>query len=64
MRAEGDRQDRPGAVNGGARIGAPPPIGSSDDNAEPSFFEDPRRLAVTGVFVLLMFAAIYFLLPN
>jgi uncharacterized membrane protein YbhN (UPF0104 family) len=35
-----------------------------DDDAEPSFFDDPRRLALTGIFVLLAFAAIYFLLPK
>ena len=35
-----------------------------DDNAEPSFFEDPRRLVLTGLAVLLMFGVIYVALPN
>ena len=35
-----------------------------EDGAEPSFFHDPRRLVVTGVVVLLMFAIIYVALPK
>lgn len=47
-------------------ITAEPPIAIevADDAAEPSFFDNPRRLALTGIFVLLAFAAIYFLLPR
>lgn len=37
---------------------------AADDNAEPSFFEDPRRLVLTGLAVLLMFGVIYVALPN
>ncbi len=35
-----------------------------EDEAEPSFFEDPRRLVITGLVVVLMFAIIYVALPN
>jgi uncharacterized protein (TIRG00374 family) len=35
-----------------------------DDAIEPSFFEDPKRLAQTALFVLVVIAAIYFLLPK
>jgi uncharacterized protein (TIRG00374 family) len=34
------------------------------DDYEPSFFEDPKRLAQTGLFVLLVVVAIYVLLPK
>ncbi len=62
--ADGDRHDRPAAVNGGAQVGTPAPGEVGDDELEPSFFEDRRRLLLTGVLVLLLFAGIYFLLPN
>ena len=57
---EDDRQDRSAAASGD------PPAGPSivDDNVEPSFFQDPRRLIVTGLIVLIMFGAIYILLPQ
>jgi uncharacterized protein (TIRG00374 family) len=35
-----------------------------DDAVEPSFFEDPKRLAQTILFVVVVIAAIYFLLPK
>jgi putative heme transporter len=35
-----------------------------DEAIEPSFFEDPKRLAQTALFVLVVIAAIYFLLPK
>jgi uncharacterized protein (TIRG00374 family) len=35
-----------------------------DDALEPSFFEDPKRLAQTLLFVLVVLAAIYLLLPK
>ena len=59
---EGDRED--GEWELGAAGPGEPPILAEDDDAEPSFFDDPRRLALTGAFVLLAFAAIYFLLPK
>ena len=34
------------------------------ENDEPSFLEDPRRLALTGLAVLVLVGAIYFLLPE
>lgn len=34
------------------------------EEPEPSFFEDPKRLAQTALFVALMVAAIYFLVPQ
>ena len=47
-----------------------PPLSESfaDDEAgeaaEPSFFEDPKRLAQTGLVVLLLVVGIYVLLPK
>jgi uncharacterized protein (TIRG00374 family) len=35
-----------------------------DETSEPSFFADPKRIAQTGVVVLLLVAAIYVLLPK
>lgn len=35
-----------------------------DEAVEPSFFEDPKRLAQTALFVVLIVAGIYFLLPQ
>ncbi len=67
---EGDREDlvRPDAATGAGPVEpaepATPPVPVEEDDAEPSFFDDPRRLALTGIFVLLAFAAIYFLLPK
>jgi uncharacterized protein (TIRG00374 family) len=37
---------------------------TEEDEEEPSFFTDPKRLAQTGIVVLLLVAAIYLLLPN
>lgn len=60
---DGDR-DEAGANGRDAHDQANPPAAVLDDNAEPSFFQDPRRLVMTGVIVLLMFGAIYVALPN
>jgi uncharacterized protein (TIRG00374 family) len=53
---------------GGQVAGPQPQLGGvepgEDDAEEPSFFTDPARLAQTGVVVLLVIAAIYFLLPS
>jgi hypothetical protein len=35
-----------------------------DEAVEPSFFENPKRLAQTALFVIVVIAAIYFLLPK
>ena len=59
---EVEREGRRAHVNGDDAT--PAPVRDADDNLEPSFFDDPRRLALTGAFVLVAFAAIYFLLPN
>lgn len=40
------------------------PLGYEGEEAEPSFLQDPRRLAQTGLAVLVLIAAIYFLLPE
>ncbi len=37
---------------------------SDDDEEEPSFFQDPRQVALTFALVILGFAAIYLLLPK
>jgi uncharacterized protein (TIRG00374 family) len=60
---DGDREEV-GTNGQGPHDEAAPPVTAVDDNAEPSFFQDPRRLVMTGVIVLLMFAAIYVALPN
>lgn len=64
---EGEREDEAeleAAVQPGGDSASDAAIRVEDEDAEPSFFDDPRRLALTGVFVLLAFAAIYFLLPR
>ena len=38
--------------------------GEEDENQDPSFFQDPKRIAQTVVAVLLVVAAIYFLFPR
>ena len=38
--------------------------GDEAENQEPSFFQDPKRLAQTGVAVLVLVAAIYILFPK
>ena len=38
--------------------------GEEDENQDPSFFQDPKRIAQTVVAVLLVVAAIYFLFPK
>jgi hypothetical protein len=35
-----------------------------DDEEAPSLLEDPRKLVITGLIVLLMFGGIYVLLPK
>ncbi len=61
---EGDRQDRRATVNGGPVPDAGSSPGLIDDNLEPSFFHDPKRLLGTGLIVLVIFGVIYVLLPN
>jgi putative heme transporter len=39
-------------------------VDENGDEREPSFFTSPRRLAQTGIIVLLLIAAIYLLFPN
>jgi uncharacterized protein (TIRG00374 family) len=60
---DGDREEV-GKNGQGRHDEAAPPVTTVDDNAEPSFFQDPRRLVMTGLIVLLMFGAIYVALPN
>jgi putative heme transporter len=60
---DGDREEV-GTNGQGPHDEAAPPVTTIDDNAEPSFFQDPRRLVMTGLIVLLMFGAIYVALPN
>ncbi len=38
--------------------------GEAFDDEDPSLFDDPKKLAITAVVVLLLFGAIYVLLPN
>jgi uncharacterized protein (TIRG00374 family) len=65
---DADREDLRSNANGEVAAGGPEgplvPAAPDDDNAEPSFFQDPRRLILTGAVVLLMFGAIYVALPN
>lgn len=70
---EREREDQEVAANGELAVGptlpdapsgAGPPAGAPDDNAEPSFFHDPRRLIETGLIVAVLVAAIYVLLPS
>jgi uncharacterized membrane protein YbhN (UPF0104 family) len=61
---EGDRKDEDPLRAAGPADPSAQEVEVEDDDAEPSFFDDPRRLALTGIFVLLAFAAIYFLLPK
>ncbi len=49
----------------GSQVEGPGDAENDDvDEAEPSFFTDPKRLVQTGVVVLLVIAAIYLLLPS
>jgi uncharacterized protein (TIRG00374 family) len=60
---EGDRDaPRPPVSGAEAEVEVEKIFG--DDEPEPSFFQDPRRLVMTGLVVLLMFAIIYVALPN
>ena len=61
---EGDREDPLARSNGEVAEGGSGRSKATDDSAEPSIFEDPRALLLTGLIVLVMFGAIYFLLPN
>jgi uncharacterized protein (TIRG00374 family) len=38
--------------------------GEEDDTEEPRFFEDPKRLAQTALFVVVVIIAVYFLFPQ
>jgi uncharacterized protein (TIRG00374 family) len=49
---------------GSAPPGADPDTGEEAVEAEPAFFEDPKRIAQTGLVVLLLVVAIYVLLPK
>ena len=42
----------------------PTPAPGRPDDEAPSLFESPRKVALTGLIVLVMFAAIYVLLPK
>ena len=58
----GDGESRIASDNGRPAADA---IGlDSDDEEEPSFFQDPRQVALTFALVILGFAAIYLLLPK
>ena len=61
---EGDREEGVGLAGTGSPGAPEPGEAEGDDEPEPSFFDDPRRLALTGVFVVLAFVAIYLLLPK
>jgi uncharacterized protein (TIRG00374 family) len=58
-----EHQDVGGQVEG-SQLEGPGPSEEEGDEAEPSFFADPKRLIQTGIVVLLLVAGIYFLLPN
>ncbi|MEO8092033.1 MAG: lysylphosphatidylglycerol synthase transmembrane domain-containing protein [bacterium] len=58
-----DRPVEGGQVSGTQHDGS----GAGDESeaeGEPSFFADPRRLVQTGLIVVVLIGAIYFLLPN
>lgn len=60
---DGDREEV--GANGEVAVAeAYPSAPPEDDNVEPSVFQDPRRLVMTGVVVLLLFGVIYVALPN
>ena len=61
---EGDHEDPLATSNGELTDGGSGRSEATDDNVEPAYFEDPRALLFTGLVVLVMFGAIYFLLPN
>jgi len=58
-----DRTKADGGLGATSRAGAngPPPEEESDE--EPRFFQDPKRLAITGGAVIVLIAAIYVLFP-
>ena len=60
---EGDREGLQQAAGGNGRP-ATDATDEDDNEQDPSFFDDPKRLALTGIFVLVAFAVIYFLLPK
>jgi uncharacterized protein (TIRG00374 family) len=60
---EGDREDRRAVANGEIAVDSAEQVRVEDD-AEPSFFQDPRRLIQTGLVVAVLVAAIYVLLPS
>jgi uncharacterized protein (TIRG00374 family) len=62
---EPDRAGKPVADgNGRLTEAAPPPPPPRRGDEEPSLLENPRRVALTALVVLLLFAAIYVLLPK
>ena len=65
--AEGRESDhgQQDLVAGNGRVeGAPEPQAVRPDDEAPSLLEDPRRIVLTTLVVLLMFGAIYVLLPK
>lgn len=50
-----------GPPDGGVQEPSSPP---ADDNVEPSFFHDPKRLIQTALVVTVLVAAIYFVVPS
>lgn len=58
------RTDVDGPQDGGDWEDLEEPLDDEGEEVEPSFLQDPKRLAQTGVAVLVLIAAIYFLLPE
>ncbi|HET6830086.1 MAG TPA: lysylphosphatidylglycerol synthase transmembrane domain-containing protein [Solirubrobacterales bacterium] len=58
--------DRPGMrpADGNGRLTEPPQGPTRPDDEAPSLLENPRRVVLTTIVVLLLFAAIYVLLPK
>jgi len=59
-----NRSEAEGGLGVTSRNGESPDTDEPDTDEEPSFFMDPRRLAITGGAVVLIIAAIYFLFPT
>jgi uncharacterized protein (TIRG00374 family) len=63
MAVPGEEEREQGGQVAGPQVEAPA-AESEDEDVEPSFFGDPKRLLQTGVIVVLLVAAIYLLLPS
>ncbi len=67
-RQQRDLEDRRAAANGKDAATSAYSDGARenhhDDNAEPSFFQDPRRLIQTALIVAVLVVAIYFVVPS